>query len=245
MNCSIKPGYVYILRSAAQPNRVKIGLAKSVEDRQFALSLGDPDLEVHSCLFFLDMHSAEAHMHSLFASKRIVREHFEVTAEEAHRELERLHKARQDEFNKLTAEIRWMVDKGEIKLDTAEDSLVCEGSALSTVLAHVPDAKDGRNVKMLTAVALNGGLAGRTASALLSKAGLTTYIVDNVVLFDRSKSSKMERIFKGKACFGTWRTQLSKFAGLLHTGKVMPITTWLDKTEADVELIDRVSPCTA
>jgi hypothetical protein len=242
MNLSLNPGYVYILRSKAQPNRVKIGCSQSVEDRQFALALADPDLEVHCYQFFLNMVEAEAYMHGHFATQRIAREHFDVQAQVAQDELERYHRALQPQLEKFVAAVRWMADKGELKLDLSDETEACDGSALSAVMAHVPDARDGRNVKTLAAVALTGGVAGQGASALLERAGLLTHLMDNVVLFDRSVASKMERIFKGKACVSTWRGQLAKYAGLLHTGKPHTLEAWLDYTEAEFDLVERVSP---
>lgn len=242
MNLTLRPGFVYILFSKNRPRDVKIGKAESVEARAFELSLGDPDLEIHAKAFFLDVFAAEAHLHSVFAEQRIDREHFKVSRTAATRELERLFDACRSQRETLNSLCCMMADMGELKLDRSVQVSECDGSALSTLMAHVPSAKDGRNVKSLIPLALSGGVLADKAARLLRSCGLLPYPVEGMVLLDKSKRSQLDRVFKGKRCEQTWRAQFAKFAGLNVSGRAVNIDVWLDSTEAGSELVDLVSP---
>ncbi len=242
MHLNIQPGYVYIFHSKSRPGDVKIGKAESVEAREFTLSLGDPDLKLYARAFFLDVFAAEAHMHAVFASQRIDREHFRVGRVTAKKELDRLFnscRAQRDQFERAC---RYMADAGELKLDRSQDVPECDGSALATLLAHVPNSRDGRNVKALIPLALAGGVQGEKASKLLATCGLLAYPVEGVVLLDKAPVSNLERVFKDKACVKTWRSQVAKYAGFNANARSVNLQVWLDATEAGSELVDRVSP---
>ena len=241
MQLTFKPGFVYIFHSKSRPRDVKIGKTLDVKDREFQLALGDPDLTLHACQFFLDVFSAEGYLHALFADKRISREHFRVSRQKALAALETLAQSREQERHEFVQQLRWMADVGELLLDSSADVPQCEGSALSVLLAYMPSPKDGRNVKALVSSALVGGAAGEAAARLLHKVGLLAYAPEGIVLFDRSKNSAMDRLYKGKPVAATWRKQLEKFAGVRENGKSVSMNLWADKTTASRELIDRVT----
>ncbi len=242
MNLTLRPGYVYILFSKNRPRDVKIGKAESVEARAFELSLGDPDLKIHAKAFFLDVFAAEAYLHDAFAAHRIDREHFKVSRTTATQALERLFDAGRAQRETLHSLCCMMADMGELKLDRSVQVDECDGSALSTLLAHVPSAKDGRNVKALVPLALSGGTLADKAARLLRNTGLLPYPVEGMVLLDKSSQSQLDRLFRGKRCEKTWRAQLAKFAGLNVANRAVNIDVWLDSTEAGSELVDLVSP---
>lgn len=241
VNLTIDPGFVYIFHSKNRPDDVKIGFTKCVETREFTLKLADPDLTVYEQKFFLNAKAAEEHMHNFFNERRIVREHFKVLRADAAAELNRLFTAHQEEFQKFKTACRSMVDFGQLNLDCSDQVLECNGSALSVVLSHIPDAKDGRNVKTLIPLALDGGLSASLASKLLRQCGLVPYPAEAIVIFDKT-SAKLSRIFNKKTCAKTWEKQLSKYAGLNEKTQAVNLKAWLDVTDASPELVDAASP---
>lgn len=245
MRLTLSPGYVYICYSKYRPKDVKIGKALDTEEREFTLSLGDPDLKIHKKLHFLDVFAAEAHMHGVFAKNRIGREHFEVSRTKASDELSRYFESRQAEQHAFEACVRGLVDRGELKLDTSSQVDECTGSALSSLLAHVPSIRDGRNVKALIALALAGGIVGDKAATLLLGCGLLAYPVEGIVLLDKSMESSLELTFKKKQCQKTWREQVARFAGFNSAGRSVGLQDWIERTEAGQELVDLVSPLRA
>lgn len=242
MQITLNPGYVYIFCSTTQRNMVKIGLATDVDRREFDLSLADPTAKLHACQFFLDARGAEKHLHNQFAAQRVKREHYRVTKAVALEALNALAAARQAERTAFENACRWMADVGELKLDRSADVSQCDGSALSVLFSHVPNKKDGRNVQNLIPVALLGGASGEQAFKALSGIGLLPYVIDGIVLFDKSDNTKLERVFKGQPCAKTWREQLAKFAGIKDNGKPEGINQWLERTQSGYEIVDRVNP---
>ena len=249
MQISLNPGFVYIFFSVNRPTDVKIGKALNAEDREFQLSLADPDLKLYRSEFFMDVFSAENHMHSIFKDKRINRadssstsEHFKVSRKMAGMELDKLVESRRQERLEFDNHCRYMADVGALKLDSSLAVEECSGTALSVLLSSVPSPRDGRNVKQLVAQALSGGSLSPAATRLLSRIGLMTFAVEGIVLLDKSKDTVLEKLFKGKQCAKTWREQLKKFAGINESGRVVGLNAWMDITEAGPELVDRVSP---
>jgi hypothetical protein len=242
MRLTLSPGFVYIFYSKHRPTDVKIGKAFSTDEREFTLSLGDPDLKLHLRKFFLDVESAEAHMHRTFADKHLVREHFRVSRKKAAAELERLFESRRAERLAYESATRAMVDIGELNLDQSAKVDDCTGSALSVLLNHVPSARDGRSVKTLIPLALSGGSLSPKAMKLLHACGLMAYPVDGIVLLDKSDTSGLEDTFRKKVCQKTWRAQVAKFAGFNETARAVGLQAWLDRTEAGPDVVDRVSP---
>lgn len=242
MNLSLKPGFVYILHSKHRPNDVKIGLARSVDAREFTIGLGDPDIKVHACAFFLDMHAAESHLHLQFADKRVGREHFNVSRAKAKAALMELHERERDLRAELENHFRFMADVGALKLDRSAETRDCDGSALSVLLNHVPSERDGRSVRTLVTMALQSRQPDSAAEKLLRRCGLMPYACEGVVLLDKTEGSALANVFKKKACKQTWRQQLSRYAGLNQRGSAVLMNEWLDSTRAGSELVDRVSP---
>jgi hypothetical protein len=241
MNITLRPGFVYILYSPNRPKDVKVGRALSVAEREKALSLADPDLKLHACLPFVDAVATEFALHGLFEAQRIDRETFRVRRADAFRQLQRLHdfEARQRAY--LRTVFRFMVDTAMLGSE-ADEVLASSGSALSALLAHVPSERDGRNVKMLTTVALSSTPAASVATRLLRKCGLLPYATDGVVLFDRSAGSALAKVLGRKHCKTTWRQQLARYAGLDENARTISLGSWLDRTEASSELVDLVNP---
>ncbi len=240
MHINLRPGFVYIMFSPKRPGEVKIGKALSVEQREHDLALADPDFKLFACKLFLDVFAAETTLHHLFKDQALAREHFKVSKATALRELERLHTADQLQMDHLTASCRFMADVGALKLDASQETLECNGSALSTVLSYVPNARDSRNVKTLTMVALSDSSASSAAMKLLHKCGLIPYRTDGLVLFDRAGKTVLEKLFKGKPCATTWREQLARYAGINENGVAVSLKAWLDRTEANSNVVDRV-----
>lgn len=241
MNLSFRPGFVYIFHSKNRPADVKIGKAMGVEARHFAVSLGDPDLKLHACAFFLDAFAAESHLHLLFKEQRVGREHFKVSRSKAKQALDARQEHEREQREQFENHCRYMADVGELKLDRSEQARECDGSALSLLLNHVPSEKDGRTVRTLVALALQRNCPEPAAEKLLLRCGLMTYKCEGVVLMDRFPGTRLAQVFKDKTCKHTWEKQLSRYAGLNHRGAVVLLNEWLDTTSAGSELVDRVS----
>ncbi|MCC5612415.1 GIY-YIG nuclease family protein [Nostoc sp. CHAB 5834] len=242
MNISLRPGYVYVGHSKARPADVKIGYSLLPKKRVKALGLADPDFVLHGHLFFLDAVAAERRVHAAFADRRVARETFLSSRKRAMRELQREFDNEQALRLDHAKAVRLMMDLGELSLESSSQVLECNGSALSRLKSFVPNARDGRNVLALISQALSQGSLAADATKLLSKFGLLPYPMDGVVLIDKSKTSPLDRVFKGADCGDTWRQQLIRHAGFDCRGYLVGIDAWSENTRASGELIDKVIP---
>lgn len=238
---SLNPGYIYIFSKKSNFEVTEIGKAANTDCKEFLLKLVNPNLQLQSCKFFLDVDAALSHLKSVFAPATIASASYEAHYKDVVDLVDEYSLTCKPMKKSFEEVCQGLTDQGQLKLESSEAIFEDKNSALSTILCFVPLTADGRNIQeLIAAVFLDATDA--SAVAQLTACGLIPHLDESLVLLDKSESSALKYIFQDTACEETWQLQLSEYAGLTPASRAVTLEIWLDYTHAGQEIVDKVSP---